>query len=87
VLTHDPPAGDSIGAITYPRAIDLDQAGQREPLAVYGPEFTVVVRLALAADAAVDGLVIPARLRYQACDATTCYPPAKAETRWTLSSR
>src|SRR5207248_1505190 len=29
-------------------------------------------------------LVVPAKLRYQACDANLCYPPATAEAQWTI---
>ena len=29
-------------------------------------------------------LVIPARLRYQACDETMCYIPTNADTSWTV---
>jgi hypothetical protein len=84
VLKVDTPAGVTLGKITYPPARDLTQQGQQEPLAVFGPDFTIDVELKLAADAAAGDLQVPAHLRYQACDESVCYPPAKADTQWTL---
>jgi DsbC/DsbD-like thiol-disulfide interchange protein len=84
VLTVDAPAGVTVSKIVYPTPTNLAQAGQKQPLAVFGPTFTIGVELALAKDLPPGDLVIPARLRYQACDARACYPPARAEAQWTL---
>jgi DsbC/DsbD-like thiol-disulfide interchange protein len=85
VLTIDAPAGVTVGKIRYPPAKDLKQEGSKTPLAVFGPEFTINVDLTLAKDAAAGDLVVPAHLKYQACDEAVCYPPAKADAQWTLS--
>ena len=84
VLTVTPPPGVTVAAVTYPKASDLKQEGQDQPLAVFEQTFTIEVRLALDATVAPGELVVPARLRYQACDAVACYPPARADTSWTL---
>ncbi len=84
VLTIDPPAGVTVAEIVYPTPTDLAQAGQKQPLAVFGPTFAIEVRLALAKDLAAGDVTVPARLRYQACDAKVCYPPARADVQWTL---
>jgi len=84
VLTLDPPAGVSVAEIVYPPSTDLNQEGAQEPLAVFAHTFTIGVRFALAGSVAAGEIGIPARLRYQACDDTMCYPPATVETRWTL---
>lgn len=86
-LTVTPPAGVTVTKITYPAASDLRQAGQKEPLAVFGHAFTITVDAELAANAAPGDLIIPARLRYQACDEAMCYPPAKADAQWTVKVR
>jgi thioredoxin:protein disulfide reductase len=85
VLTIDAPAGVTVSKIHYPAARDLKQQGQEQPLAVFGPEFTIDVDLTLAKDAAAGDLVVPAHLKYQACDESVCFPPAKADAQWTLS--
>ncbi len=85
VLTIDAPAGVTVGKIRYPAPRDFKQAGQKAPLAVFGPEFTISVDLTLAASASAGDLNVPAHLKYQACDEAVCYPPAKADAQWTLS--
>jgi transposase len=47
-------------------------------------EFAIGVRLAVAANLPAGVLVVPAHLRYQACDANLCYAPATVDTQWTL---
>ena len=42
------------------------------------------MRLSLAASAAAGDLAVPAVLRYQACNATVCFPPARAALTWQL---
>jgi hypothetical protein len=63
---------------------DVEAGGPKQPLAVFGHEFAITVHLALGQDIAAGELTVPARLRYQACDESMCYPPARVETRWTL---
>jgi hypothetical protein len=84
VLTVEPPAGFTVEDVIYPKSEQLKQEGLAEPLIVFGNRFTIEVRLKAAASAAAGSRVVPGRLRYQACDATTCYPPARAEASWTL---
>src|SRR5581483_5050607 len=43
VLKIDAPAGVTVGKITFPAPRDLTQAGQSQPLAVFGPDFTISV--------------------------------------------
>jgi hypothetical protein len=84
VLTIEAPPNVTVEKISYPRARDLTLQISKEPVAVFGPEFTIFADLTLRRVAAGD-LVIPAQLRYQACDDAVCYPPTKADTKWTLS--
>jgi DsbC/DsbD-like thiol-disulfide interchange protein len=85
VLTIEPPAGVTVGTIVYPAASDLKQEGQKQPLAVFGHEFTVTVTFTVAKGQAPGALVVPAKFKYQACDESLCYPPAKADLQWTLN--
>jgi thiol:disulfide interchange protein DsbD len=84
-LTIDAPAGVGVGEIVFPEATDFTLKGQSEPLAVFGSEFAIGVRFAVASDAAKGPIEIPARLRYQACDENLCYAPATATLSWTLN--
>jgi thioredoxin:protein disulfide reductase len=83
-LTIDPPAGVTVKEIVWPASTDLKQAGQDQPLAVFEQTFAIGVQLAVASSVAPGKLVVPGRLRYQACDANLCYAPSKANVEWTL---
>ncbi|MGH9203292.1 MAG: protein-disulfide reductase DsbD domain-containing protein, partial [Vicinamibacterales bacterium] len=83
-LAIDPPAGIAVREVVFPPAQDLRQRGVDQPLAVFDGQFTIGVRLALAGTLPAGDVIVPARLRYQACDDTMCYPPSTAEIHWTL---
>jgi DsbC/DsbD-like thiol-disulfide interchange protein len=84
-LTLTPPAGVAPGKVVYPQATDLPLAGQAEPLAVFGHEFTITIDVKLAPDVAPGPLTVPGKLRYQACDDKMCFPPNRVDTAWTLT--
>src|SRR5688572_27958121 len=85
VLSIQAPAGVSVTEIVYPPPQDLQQEGATQPLAVFEREFTIGAQLAVDAGVPAGELVVPASLRYQACDEKVCYPPVTLATRWTLS--
>ena len=84
VLTVEAPPGTTVEAITYPPPTELTQAGRRETLAVLGPEFAIDVRIVVPGTAAAGDLAVPAVLRYQACNDSVCFPPARATATWAL---
>jgi len=84
VLTIDAPAGVTVEEIVYPPAMELKQQGLDQPLSVFAHEFAIGVQVSLAPGTAAGDLVLPARLRYQACNDIMCFPPATAEFAWTL---
>src|SRR5262249_45391686 len=51
---------------------------------VFEQTFAIGVQLAIDSAVATGDLVVPAGLRYQACDANLCYPPASAVVQWTI---
>ena len=82
LLTVTPPEGVALEEITYPEATDFLLEGQEEPLAVFGHEFTIDVRLALEEDLSPGEIVVPGSLLYQACDDRVCFVPATAAVEW-----
>ena len=84
-VTVTPPPAVTVDRIAYPKATDFTQAGRSEPLKVFGGEFTIDVELTLSADVPSGELVIPAVFRYQPCDASVCFAPARADVKWTLT--
>ncbi len=83
-LTIDPPDGVTVQEIVWPTPIDLDQAGAERPLSVFERRFLIGVRLSLPSSASASDITVPGTLRYQACDANLCYPPATAPVRWVI---
>ncbi len=84
VLTIDPPPGVRISHLIFPQPTEFTLKGQSEPLAVFGHEFVAGAELEIASGTAAGDLVVPARLRYQACDDVACFRPVTAATSWTL---
>ena len=83
-LSVQPPAGVTVSEIVYPEPKDLRQEGSAEPLAVFEREFTIGAQFAVAKDVAPGDYVVPASLRYQACDEKVCYPPVTLTTQWPI---
>jgi DsbC/DsbD-like thiol-disulfide interchange protein len=84
-LTLEPPTGIAVESIDYPAASDLAQPGREEPLAVFGSEFTITVKVSVGAGVTAGDVNVPATLRYQPCDDTVCFPPTRATTQWVLN--
>jgi DsbC/DsbD-like thiol-disulfide interchange protein len=84
MLTVDLPKGLSAIQTVYPKSEQLKQEGVKDPLSVFGNEFTVRVLLKIARDVAPGTLVVPGRLRYQACNESVCFPPATADATWSV---
>ena len=84
VLTVDAPKGVTVRHLIYPEPSDFEQEGQPQPLAVFEHEFVTGAELALAADVPTGDLVIPGRLRYQACDDRVCFAPQTATFEWKI---
>jgi thiol:disulfide interchange protein len=83
-LAIDTPPGMTVEEIVWPPSTDLKQAGLDQPLAVFEREFLIGVQLRISPTIAEGEQIVPARLRYQACDANLCYPPSTADVRWTV---
>lgn len=85
VLSLEPPAGITVEGLAFPEASLLEQEGADQPLRVFGEQFSIGVTLSVAPDLAPAIYVVPATLRYQACDETMCYFPASAEVTFEIA--
>src|SRR5262249_55334606 len=83
-LSVTAPPGVTVKEIVWPAPTDLNQIGADKPLAVFEQTFAIGVQLEGAASVPTGDLVVPAGLRYQACDSNLCYPPASAVVQWTI---
>ncbi len=84
VLSFQPPSGITVTEVVYPEAQDLRQEGSPQPLAVFEREFAIGVQMDVASSVPPGDVVVPASLRYQACDDKVCYPPVTLPTSWTF---
>jgi thiol:disulfide interchange protein len=81
VVSVGPVSGFKVGKITYPSAVQAQIAGDTLP--VY--EGTVQIRAVVTPDGTVKPgkFTLPITVKYQGCNAKTCYPPNKATTQVT----
>jgi thiol:disulfide interchange protein DsbD len=84
VLTVNPPEGVTVTEIVFPTPVDLNQLGIDQPLAVFERAFPIGVQFTVARSVSRGELVVPAHLRYQACNDTTCFAPKTADAEWRL---
>ena len=84
VLDVQAPEGITVDEVTDPEPQEFTLAGSSDVVLVYGPEFTIDVRLTLPSTIPAGDLAVPAALRYQACDDRVCFAPARANTEWTV---
>jgi thiol:disulfide interchange protein DsbD len=84
-LTIDAPDGVSVKEVVFPTPGNLKLQGADQPLAVFAERFAIGVQFALAPGISQGPIKVPARLRYQACNDTTCFAPANATAEWTLN--
>jgi thiol:disulfide interchange protein DsbD len=81
-LTFELPAGVTVAEIVFPATVDARVVGIDEPLAVFEREFAIGVRFVVASTAATGPISVPAHLRYQACNETTCFPPKNGDVQF-----
>ena len=84
LLTFDAPEGVTVREVVFPDALDFKQAGVDQPLAVFERVFAIGVQFDIASSANAGTIVVPGRLRYQACNDTVCFAPRTAAAEWTL---
>jgi len=85
-LTVEAPAGIQVEELVFPVATDFKQEGLDEPLLVFDQRFTIGVRFSLPPGLPPGEVVVPGRLRYQACDDKMCYAPSTAQFEWKLNA-
>lgn len=77
-LTANPPAGIKVVDTLYPSGqMKTFSFSKDKPLSVYTGTVTLRLKLAVDQSAPPGPATIPAILRYQACNDTTCLPPVK----------
>jgi hypothetical protein len=83
-VTPDLPKGIDQVEISYPPGKLKKFGFSATPLNVYEGRAVIRIKLSASAQAPVGSLDVPLTLRYQACNETTCFPPARAPVTATL---
>ncbi len=77
-ITPNPPAGIKVVDTIYPPGqMKTFTFSPKQPLNVYTNSVTLKMKLTAAPSAPLGAVSIPATLRYQACNDTSCLPPVK----------
>lgn len=82
-LAISPASGVSVAAVRWPQAQELKLAFSPDPLAVFSGSLPVNLELRAAANAS-GTRELNGTLRYQACTATLCRPPATLPVHLTV---
>lgn len=65
------------GAVVYPKPV-MEKVADK-PLAVFTGKFDLIANFKVGATAAAGPGVVAGKLKYQACNSTTCFPPKTIE--------
>jgi hypothetical protein len=69
-------------AVTFPPAKEEKSEFSPKPIAVFDGAFEIASKFAVPANAPVGAGFISGKLRYQGCNATTCFPPKTVDVRF-----
>lgn len=83
-LTFAPPDGVDLVEVVFPESTDFELPGYDLPLAVFEGEVTIGVAISLDGALPPGEIVVPGRLRYQACDDTMCFLPQTIDATWRI---
>jgi DsbC/DsbD-like thiol-disulfide interchange protein len=84
-ITPNPPQGIHVLDTTYPAGKPKTFSfSPNKPLSVYSDTVTLRLKLSADASAPLGAVSIPATLRYQACNDSTCLPPVKLPVTFSI---
>jgi len=71
-----------VESVTYPKAHDEKyQFSPDQPLSVFTGSFEIATRFKTPADADIGPAILAGKLKYQACNDTTCFPPKTVDIK------
>jgi thiol:disulfide interchange protein DsbD len=73
--------------IAYPQAQTANYSFSDKPVSVLSGQFDIVTRFRVPAKAPLGASVLNGKLRYQACDDTSCLPPKTVEVKLPVEIR
>ena len=79
--------GVTFGVPRYPAAKAIHVSYEKQPMLVYTGRSVITVPFTVARTARPGPVAIGAIVRYQGCNATSCFPPSSAPVRATVTIR
>jgi hypothetical protein len=73
--------------VAYPTPHLANYSFSKKPVSIYSGQFDVTTRFRVPANAPLGPLVLAGKLRYQACNDSTCLPPRTVEVKLPLEIR
>jgi hypothetical protein len=73
--------------VAYPTPHLMNASFSKKPVSIYSGQFDIVTRFRVPANAPLGPLVLSGKLRYQACNDSTCLPPKTVEVKLPVEIR
>jgi len=73
--------------VAYPAPHMANYSFSKKPVSIYSGQFDVITRFRVPANAPLGPLVLAGKLRYQACNDSTCLPPKTVEVKLPVEIR
>ena len=84
-LDVETPSGMQVGPISYPRAVMRNLKFSKKSVAVYEGRATLRFNITVPANYSGGSAEIKGKLRFQACNDESCFPPATREVKMWLN--
>jgi DsbC/DsbD-like thiol-disulfide interchange protein len=73
--------------VAYPTPHLANYSFSKKPVSIYSGQFDVITRFRVPATAPLGPLVLAGKLRYQACNDSTCLPPKTVDVKLPVEIR
>jgi thioredoxin:protein disulfide reductase len=85
-VTFEAVPGVKVTEVVFPKSIDIPFPGVSGlPLAVYEHELVIGVTAELSSDLGPGQITLPGTFRYQMCNESSCFAPARVPVSWTIA--
>ena len=84
-LDVETPTGMNVGPVSYPRALVKQLKFSKKPVAVYEGRVTIRFNVNVPANYSGGSGEIKGKLRFQACNDESCFPPVTREVKMWLN--
>jgi thiol:disulfide interchange protein DsbD len=73
--------------VVYPKPETANYSFSKKPVSIYSGRFDVITRFRVPASAPLGTVVLAGKLRYQACNENSCWPPITVDVKLSVEIR